>query len=188
MTSNGVALRPASDYLRYLPALYWEDGFLGRFLSIFEDILTPIQVAVNGLPQQFDPALSSSPMLELLAGWVGADRLDGLDEKKWRRLIKAGLVLHGSRGTKKAMRMALEIMTGHRPFITEYSSGLVLGEDASLGLNTSLDSGAPLRFHVAFDCEASDVDTALVHTMIQRYKPAHVTYTVWYRSEAQAAR
>jgi phage tail-like protein len=187
MPGNGASLAETSTYLRYLPTIYWEDTFLGRFLRVFEDVLTPVQGMVNGLPQQFDPALASSDMLALLATWVGVDPEPGIDETAWRRLVKDSLLLHGLRGTKRGLKQALEIVTGRRPFITEYSPGLVLGEDASLGLNSSLESGAPLQFHVAFDCRASDVDPALVHAIIQYYKPVHVTYSLAFLPEAPAA-
>src|SRR6266498_1982918 len=173
-----------SSYLRYLPTIYWEDDFLGRFLRIFEDVLTPVQTMVSGASQQFDPALANPAMLDMLAGWVGGGEYPGLAETSWRRLVKASLLLHNLRGTKRGMKLALDIVTGRRPFITEYSPGLVLGADAALGLNSSLETGAALQFHVAFDCRQSEVDAALVHAIIGRYKPVHVTYTVSYLPEA----
>ena len=201
MTTNGVSavavlaewppapaerpyLAEPSSYLRYLPTIYWEDGFLGRFLRIFEDVLTPVQGSVNGLPQQFDPALASPVMLGMLAGWVGVDDYPGLDEVAWRRLIKASLLLHNLRGTKRGMKLALNIVTGREPFITEYSPGLVLGSDAALGVNASLETGAALQFHVAFNCRASEVDPTLVNAIIGHYKPVHVTYTLSFLPEA----
>ncbi|HET6261971.1 MAG TPA: hypothetical protein VFG99_06990, partial [Chloroflexia bacterium] len=36
-----------SDLLRYLPAIYSADPFVGRFLHIFEDVLDPISVMVD---------------------------------------------------------------------------------------------------------------------------------------------
>ena len=181
---DGVSLREPSSYLRYLPTIYWEDDFLGRFLRIFEDVLTPVQGMVNSVPQQFDPALASTTMLDMLASWVGVGEYPGLDEASWRRLIKASLLLHNLRGTKRGMKLALDIVTGRKPFITEYSPGLVLGADAALGLNSSLETGAALQFHVAFDCRQSEVDPVLVHAIIGHYKPVHVTYTVSYLPEA----
>jgi phage tail-like protein len=172
-----------SSYLRYLPALYWKDAFIGRFLRIFEDVLSPVQATVSGLPGHFDPAITSPAMLSLLAGWLGAPDPQGIDDGARRRLIKSSLLLHRWRGTKQGMRLALEIATGHAPFITEYSQGLVLGGDAVLGLNTSLQGGVPLAFHIAFDCDESVIDQTSLNDTIQRYKPADVICTVSFRNE-----
>lgn len=170
-----------SAYLRYLPALYWKNPFLGRFLRIFEDVLAPIQRNVNGLPDQFDPAVSSSPMLDLLSEWVGESRPDALPDERFRKLVKHALLLHQWRGTKRGVRMAVEIVTNQKVMITEYSPGLVLGSDSSLGLNTSLLPGNAMTFNVALDCNQSAVDMAILHATIRRHKPAHVLYTVSFR-------
>ena len=181
-TTTQELLQPSS-YLQYLPALYWKDMFLGRFLRIFEDVLSPVQGVVNGLPDQFDPAVSSPSMLDLMAEWVGTEGPPGIGAIAWRRLVRSGMELHRWRGTKRGLRMALEIVTGHRPFITEFSQGLVLGNDASLGLNTGLQSGIPLTFHVAFACRESEVDAVVLRDTIHRYKPAHVLYTLSFSDE-----
>ena len=173
--SNGYR---ASSYLHYLPSIYQEDAFVGRFLLIFEDILSPIQQVVNTLPERFDPRLSPSPMLELLASWVGADRPEGMSEPRWRKLIGAFLFLHRWRGTKIGLRTALEIATGKRPLITEYAPGLVVSQDATLGLNTALVTGHPLRVRISFDCPPEDVDRVVVDDIIRLYKPAHSSYSV----------
>jgi phage tail-like protein len=183
MAGNGVTLEE-STYLRYLPAIYRQDMFVGRFLRIFEDVLTPVQGLVNTLTFQFDPTVASPAMMALLASWVGADPPEGLDEISARRFVKQSMTIHRSRGTKEALRAALDLVTGRRAYITEYSPGLVLGEDASLGLNTALEDGAPLRFHVAFDCAEDEVDPRMVHAIIQRLKPAHVGYTISFRPAA----
>jgi phage tail-like protein len=172
-----------SSYLQYLPALYWKDAFIGRFLRIFEDVLSPVQATVTGLPNQFDPAVTSPAMLGLVASWLGAPDQHALNDSSWRRLVKSSLLLHRWRGTKEGLRLALEITTGQRPFITEFSPGLVLGADAVMGLNTSLQGGLPLSFHVAFDCDESVIDPFIMAGTIQRYKPAHATWTVSFRSE-----
>ena len=175
---RGVADTLPSGYLRYLPAVYWDDPFMGRFLRIFEDILSPLQTTVNRRSEQFDASLAPPAMLQFLATWVGADEMGEFPEPKFRRLIKNAVRLHQLRGTKQGLKLALEVVTNKRPYITEYSPGLVLGEDAILGLNTSLQEGRPLQVHIVFDSPESEVDLPLVHDIIRRYKPAGTVYTV----------
>jgi hypothetical protein len=122
-------------------------------------------------------------MLEMLAEWVGAEPANGLTDTAWRRLVKASLLLHRLRGTKAGLRMALEIATGVRPMVTDFSPGLVLGPDASLGINTALEDGGPLQFFVTFDCRRAEVDEGLVRDIITRYKPAHISYSVSFYRE-----
>jgi phage tail-like protein len=175
---RGVADTLPSGYLKYLPAIYWSDPFMGRFLRIFEDILSPLQATVNRRSEQFDPSLAPPLMLQLLSTWVGADEFGEFPETQMRRIIKNAVLLHRLRGTKQGLKLALEVVTNKRAYITEYSPGLVLGEDAILGLNTSLQTGQPLQVHVVFDCPESEVSIGLVHDIIRRYKPAGTVYTV----------
>ncbi|HEY7467295.1 MAG TPA: phage tail protein [Dehalococcoidia bacterium] len=167
-----------SAYLQYLPAIYWDDPFIGRFLRIFEDILSPLQTTVDNRSDQFDASLAPPTMLHFLATWVGADELGEFPEEQMRRLVKNAVLLHQLRGTKEGLRLALQVVTNRRPYITEYSPGLVLGEDAVLGLNTSLQTGQPLQVHIVFNCQESETNLALVHDIIRRYKPAGTVYTV----------
>jgi phage tail-like protein len=153
--------------------------FLGRFLRVFEDILTPIQRMADTVPERFDPDITTPPMLEFLAGWVGAMR-GGMPEARWRKAILNSVWLYRWRGTRIGLTRALELLAGRRPFISDNASGMVLGSDASMGFNTALSDPAPLHFHVAFDCKEDQIDTSLVHAIIQDYKPGHAAYTVSY--------
>lgn len=171
-----------STYLRYLPAIYQNDPFLGRFLRIFEEIISPIQVMVDTLPERFDPRLAPPPMLERLASWVGGTQQPSrLPEPGWRQLVAHSLLLHRWRGTKRGVRAALEAATGRAPLIAECAEGLVLGPDATLGLNTALAVGKALHFQVVFDCAEEEVDRTLVQNIISAYKPAHVSHSVAFR-------
>ena len=184
---NGNGLHPepedapellASKYIQYLPSIYRQDSFMGRFLHIFEDILGPIQDTVNRRADYFDPAIATGELIDLMASWLGASDLANLPDMQKRRLLSNSVRLNQLRGTRQGLRLALETVTGKRPYITEYSSGLVLGEDAVLGLNTALGQGTPLQISVVFNCNENEIDSALVNATIQRYKPAETVYTV----------
>lgn len=177
MVSGATTRYEESAYLDYLPAIYRQDMFLGRFLRVFEDILTPIQRMADTLPERFDPNITTPPMLEFLARWVAAPR-GGLPEDRWRKAILHSVWLYRWRGTRIGLTRALELIAGRRPFISDNSAGMVLGSDASMGFNTALSDPVPLQFHVAFDCREDEIDTSLVNDIIQAYKPGHVLYTV----------
>lgn len=175
---EGISTRfEESTYLDYLPSIYRQDMFLGRFLRVFEDILTPIQRVADTLPERFDPNITTAPMLEFLSSWVAAPR-GGLPEYRWRKAILHSVWLYRWRGTRVGLTRALELLTGHRPYISDNSSGMVLGSDANMGLNTALSDPSPLQFHVAFECKEDEIDRSLLEAIIQAYKPGHVSYTV----------
>jgi phage tail-like protein len=179
MISSTVAPRSkveqqSSEYLRYLPAIYQQDPFLGQFLRIFEDLLFPIQVLVNGLSHQFDPQIASPMMARTLALWVGQRDIAGIPDDRWRVLISRAVWLHRWRGTKHALREAVRIVVGTTPLISEYATGAVLGPDARLGINTELDTRQALRFTMTFECPEELVDRRLLEAIINFYKPANV--------------
>jgi phage tail-like protein len=174
-----------SRYLSYLPAIYRQDPFLGRFLRVFEDILDPVQAMVNTLPERFDPDITSFPMLDFLATWVGAYRPAGIPEARWRKTVKHSVWLYRWRGTRAGLTMALELLVGRRPLITDNGAGLTIGSDARLGTNTRLEGVTPNHFTVTFECEESEVDTALAEDIIQAYKPATAFYNIIFRPATQ---
>jgi phage tail-like protein len=180
-TENGE--RPSSSYLRYLPAIYQEDAFVGQFLRIFEDILSPVAASVNALPDQFAPRLASPAMLDILATWVHAAPLPRAGEPQWRAFIAESVWLHRWRGSKRCLRRAIELAVGRRPLITEYGGGLVLGADAVLGRNTSADEGHPLHFTITMPCEERSIDRVLLTHIIGAYKPAGTAYRIVFEGD-----
>jgi phage tail-like protein len=180
-SDSTAAIAEPSAYLQYLPAIYWQDPFIGRFLRVMEDIFAPLQRVVSTRTHQFDPSLASQSMLVALAGWVGADLAEQMPEARARQYIKNVITLHRLRGTKAGLRLALSLATGQRLYVQEFSPGLVLGRDAALGLNTALADGQPLQVHIVLNCRQESVDVPLVDAIIRRYKPANTSYTISYR-------
>jgi phage tail-like protein len=179
MTSrNGADVTQSSAYLAYLPAVYQEDAFIGRFLRIFEDVLAPIQGTVNTLAERFDPGLAPQPMLDVISSWVGFVPSPRLPERAWRRLLQNSVELHRWRGTKRGLRTALELATGERVLIRDYGPGLAVGRDASLGVNMTLEEGPQSHVDITFLCEPDRVDRTLAADIIQGYKPGHITFSL----------
>src|SRR6476469_7082701 len=70
-----------SSYLQYLPSIFSEDPFLGRFLLAFEQVLSGLAGAkgephegleetIAGIATLFDPNETREEFLPWLAGWV----------------------------------------------------------------------------------------------------------------------
>src|SRR5215216_5434144 len=88
----------ASDLLRYLPAIFSADPFVGRFLRIFEDVLTPVQVMVDNQPYYFDPLTAPKELLDWMGIWVDLDEGSDWALPKKRALVDAAAVLYRMRG------------------------------------------------------------------------------------------
>ena len=175
-----VSVEPSS-LLRYLPSIYEQDPFIGRFLRIFEDVHMPVRRMASSLPEYFDPVVSPPALQAILGDWLGEEwtgPLARLSHEARGRLIREALELHRWRGTRRGLRRALEIATGHTPLITDHGDGTVLGEDARVGVNTRLEDAQPFQITVTFECDRSEVDELLVRAIIRRHRPAHVMCTV----------
>lgn len=166
-----------SKYLKYLPAIFSEDEFMGRFLKIFEGILTPIEEVIEHIHLYFDPKIAPEGLLQWLASWVNLVLDEGWPLEKRRKLIASAVELYQLRGTRKGLTEYLEIYTGVTPVITEHMAGFKLGEMSQLGWSTILGEGQDHCFTVALELdESSWVDLERVRAIIDSEKPAHTAY------------
>ena len=137
-----------SRLMEYLPTLYQGDDFLGRFLRIFEDIIDPIERTIDNVGDSLDPRLAPDEFLPWLSSWMGADLDENWPPAKQRELIASAATLYRWRGTRRGLREHLRIYTGFSPLIVENFTGLRLGQDAVLGVNTRLGEYPPHCFYV----------------------------------------
>lgn len=167
-----------SNYLQYLPAFYREDDFAGRFLSIFEDILKPIEGIVDNLAFYFDPGTTPQSFLPWLASWVGLVLNERWPEARRRQLIKSVVELYRWRGTKRGLSEYLRIYTGIMPRIIEHAPATQLETNTNPG--TTKMRGPEEQAHCfAVILEVPDVSTIdadVVRSIIESEKPAHTTY------------
>ena len=136
----------ASRYLDYLPAIYRDDDFMGRFLLIFESVLGPIESTVGNLPLYFDPRLAPEAVLPWLASWVGIALDPALPVARRRELVARAAELYRWRGTRRGLSEYLRICTGVVPEISEHIAGMRLDPETKLGDGTRLGrlGGGPL--------------------------------------------
>src|SRR5262249_7895712 len=125
--------QPPSSYLQYLPAPFHDDPFIGRFLRVFESVLSPIEQMVDALPHYFDPNLAPSQLLPWLAAWVGVELDENWPETRQRALVRSIADLYRWRGTRRGLREHLRLYAGHEPLIVESFSGMRVGQDGVLG-------------------------------------------------------
>lgn len=184
--SEGVTfslhLRPHSQYLDFLPDVYREIDFMGRFLTLFEQAFEPIGQTLDVMWAYLDPLTAPEAMLPFLASWVAWPTDSRWSSNRQRRLIRHALEIYQWRGTRRGLQLFLHLYTdlplddAHIQIIESKGQGFTFG-DAKLGEETHLGGGKPYHFTVRL-CPFSEqsIDEALVRTVIEQEKPAFCTY------------
>ena len=166
-----------SSYLKYLPALYSESEFMGRFLLIFESILGPLEEMVDNMACYFDPRLCPEEFLPWLGSWMGLEIDESWPLERRRELVGSANLLFRWRGTRRGLREFLRLYTGVEPQITEDFGGIGLDGGYELGHNTVLGGGNRHVFTVTFEVEDPNIINAdKVRQIIENEKPAHTGY------------
>jgi phage tail-like protein len=158
-----------SRWLQYLPALYHENEFLGRFLRVPEEIVAQVEEVLAEIHRYFDPLMAPASFLPWLATWIDLALDENWPEAQRRQLIREGTELYRWRGTRRGMITYLRIYAGVEPEIVEHRTA---------------EEGGPFAFTVILRvAEASRVDEARVRAIIEAEKPAHTTYRLQIEGE-----
>ena len=188
-TSFNLFVRPQTRYLSFLPQIYREVDFIGRFLKIIETTFEPNLQTLESFWAYLDPLTAPESMLPFLAHWVGWELQPELPLKLQRRLIRCAMQIYRWRGTRLGLRFFLHLITGlpldenmneadkHISIRESFSRGLVLGE-TRLGEDSTLGGGQPFHFsvHLRRDRPTRELDEATIRLVIEREKPAFCTY------------
>jgi phage tail-like protein len=155
-----------SKYLEYLPAIFADNDFLGRFLLIFESIWEPLEQRQDHMSMYFDPATCPASFLTWFAGWFDLAVGAHWPERRKRDLLGQAMDLYRWRGTRYGMTQMIELWTGFTPDIQESPTD-------------------PFVFHVRLSVPSGiDVDRRLVEDLVQAHKPAHAGYVLEITSRA----
>jgi phage tail-like protein len=195
-------LRPRSLYLNFIPELYRDVDFIGRFLKIFEETFEPTVQILDHLWAYLNPLTSPKSLLPFLAHWVGWKEIEdlpanfSLTEEKQRELIHRAIQLYAWRGTKKGLRLYLHYYTGlpldedlpedrKHIYIQEvFEQGFIIGS-AKLGDHPVIGSQQPYHFivNLTFDQimtpEQKQTYEILCRKIIEQEKPAFCTYNLY---------
>lgn len=153
-----------SSYLRYLPPIYGDHPFLGRFLMGLEALWAPIEQLVDHFDFFIDSETTPAFFMEQLATWLGLTLDEKWPQAKRRAVLQEAGELYRWRGTRRGLSRYLEIYTGVEPEIEEAADGAH-------------------HFQVTLTVpDEESVDRATVDRIIQANKPAHTTYELELRS------
>ena len=198
--SAEIAVKAKGSYLKYLPALYYDDELMGRYLMLFESFWGPIDRQIDQLYRYFDPKLTPIDFLPWLALWLDLALDERWPEARRRLLVSSAASLYRKRGTPQGLREYLEIYTGRTPQIIEHRAhNFRLGLASRLGPSVALGKvNMPHTFTVILrlpPIEDKDEGAAsrkelerrrTIESIIESEKPAHTAYTL--RLESPEAR
>lgn len=185
-------VRPRSLYLNFLPAIYTEEDFVGRFLKIFEQAFEPAVQALDAMWAYLDPLTAPSSMLPFLSYWVAWPVEQHWSLSRQRYLIRQAMEIYRWRGTRRGLRLYLHLYTGlpldeHIPREADkhisieeiFGEGFVLSS-TQMGEDSIIGGGQPYHFVVRLRPDADvRVDEQVVRNIIEREKPAFCTYELY---------
>jgi phage tail-like protein len=162
---NGHATYPigiptdASNWLKYLPAIYGDDDFIGRYLLIFESILSPISWIVDNYDMFMSPEVAPPEWLQWMGSWFDVMIVPELPIARQRAIVEQLGWLFFRRGTKVGLERLLTLYFGVKPEIEEKGD---------------------CHFNVKLYLSESNVklEKDIVDRLIMAHKPAHASYTL----------
>jgi phage tail-like protein len=200
-----------SRYLDYLPAVFQQDArrgktnWLGRLLNGFEAILTGagdpaapgLEEQLEGIPgllggveRTFEPGpgladgrRAPEEFLDWLSGWVALSLRADVAPERQRVLIANALRLYRIRGTKAGLEELIGLYTTLGATVREAGPRLQIGVHSTVGVDTSVNGGAPHYFRLTVRLPTTSPDEIaaqrrIVTSIIDAEKPAHTYYTL----------
>ena len=185
-------VRPRSLYLNFLPDLYREVDFIGRFLKIFEQAFEPAVQALDVFWAYLDPFTTPKALLPFLAHWVAWPVDPRWSHQKQRRLIRQAMEIYRWRGTRRGLRLYLHLYTDlpldenipqevdkHISIQEIFGDGFVLNT-THIGHDSIIGGVRPYHFIVTLRPDSGvQVDERLVRHIIEQEKPAFCTYELY---------
>lgn len=150
-----------SSWLQYLPAIYSDDEFIGRYLLIFESMLSPIVWMIDNFDLYLSPEVAPREWLRWMASWFDILLLPELPTERQRMIMNQLGWLFLRRGTRAGLERLLELYFGVTPEIIE-------------------DADQPCHFTVRLPLSqgTSKLGRDIADRLIASQKPAFAAYTL----------
>jgi len=111
--------RTRSSWLQYLPGIFSEDDFAGRYLLIFESMFSPIFWTLDHFDLYLTPELAPEEWLHWMASWFDLLMIAELPLDRKRAIVRQCGWLFLRRGTRVGLERMLDLYFGVTPQIIE---------------------------------------------------------------------
>jgi phage tail-like protein len=111
--------RDQSTWMQYLPAIYSEDDFIGRYLLISESVLSPIIWMIDNFDMYLSPEVAPAAWLQWMASWFDLIVVPELPIERQRAIMGQAGWLFLRRSTRMGLERLLELYFGVKPEIIE---------------------------------------------------------------------
>lgn len=117
-----LTVRMGGDHMTdYLPAIYQEQDFTYRFLSIFDSMFLDMEREIGDLPRRMDYECAEPELLSYLASWMCIEDGEGGGEELKAR-VSGALADYETQYTVEGVRRSVRRLTGREPWIIEHFS------------------------------------------------------------------
>lgn len=111
--------RDKSNWMQYLPEVFDEFEFMGRFLLIFESVSAPLFWTIDNFDLYLSPEVMPAEWIQWISSWFDLLVLPQLHIDKQRRIIEQMGWLFLRRGTPSGLERLLELYFDVTPIIIE---------------------------------------------------------------------
>lgn len=91
--------------------IYVDEDPMGRFLFLFQHVMTTVTDRIDRLTELVDPVLTEPKFLPWLASWVGFELDESLPLHQQRELVRRAIRLMRTRGTRNGIEEMVRVLT-----------------------------------------------------------------------------
>ena len=178
-------LLKSESMMQYLPELYrasdGENGFMTRFMSIFDSIFFDMDERIAKARSSLDYRIADGEMLRYLAEWIMTEDAAYLSTDELRKRIRRTAADHRRMGTREGLSDWIQQEYGVKPNIIEYFSvKKLVSEGRDREVYRRLFGTDPYKFYVLLpektfsDTHEANIFTEKLKNRIPAYTEAEV--------------
>lgn len=116
---------PGENVVDYLPEIYRikneKSDFFFRYMSLFQTFIFDLEQKIDNVSCNFDVEVAEKDFLDWLCKWLDIRDIHSWEESRLRLFLSEAMEIYAAAGTRKGVERLVEIFTGEKPFLIEYS-------------------------------------------------------------------